>query len=413
MYRGNGIYKKIENAIIALKGVETMKTLKYLACAAAAVACVGLGAYAANGDVCGRIYSTDIVTYINGYKAPSYNIGGRTAIVIEDMYEENRGISYEYNDETRTLRVDADFGADVGKEYEDAVKISTPGMPLGDVYETDIRVILNGSEVNGYNIGGKTAVVVEDMGDMTDSPNTEYGYSKYLARYVWSNDDRTLKMKVFNTRNNENGFSVNKINLPPNMDMTLTDDVVSTTCDRLKCYYHGTWVCDFSEKFIEDAYIIKPFYYSDGTENGEKTQLGIMYINGDGGANLLFSDKDRFRNLAETAVEPPMSNEEVFALLDDGKSYRTVSKTETESYWFLWVNRLGEDGATVSNDGILVKKSGGYGKIWGAGVNATELGAEKTAENTVTVSEYPFGGPRGQIVTVNTTLDLYSFDDVR
>ena len=143
------------------------------------------------------------------------------------------------------------------------------------------------------------------------------------------------------------------------MDMTLTDDVVRTSCDRLKCYDHGTWVCDFSEKFIEDAYIIKPFYYSDGTENGEKTQLGIMYINGDGGANLLFSDKDRFRNLAETAVEPPMSNEEVFALLDDGKSYRTVSKTETESYWFLWVNRLGEDGATVSNDGILVKKSGG------------------------------------------------------
>ena len=115
------------------------------------------------------------------------------------MCEENLGISYEYNDETRTLRVDADFGADVGKEYEDSVKSNTPGMPLGDVYETDIRVILNGSEVNGNNIGGKTAVVAEDMGDMTDSPNTEYGYSKFLARYVWSNDDRTLKMKVFNT----------------------------------------------------------------------------------------------------------------------------------------------------------------------------------------------------------------------
>ena len=121
MYKGNGIYKK-ENTSIILRGVEIMKALKYLVGAAAAVACIGLGAYAANGDVCGRIYSTDIVTYINGYKAPSYNIGGRTAIVIEDMYEENRGISYEYNDETRTLRVDADFGADVGKEYEDAVK---------------------------------------------------------------------------------------------------------------------------------------------------------------------------------------------------------------------------------------------------------------------------------------------------
>ena len=77
------------------------------------------------------------------------------------------------------------------------------------------------------------------------------------------------------------------------------------------------------------------------------------------------------------------------------------------------MNRLGEDGVTVSNDGILVKKSGGYGNIWSADANATELGAEKTGENTVTVSEYPFAGPSGQIGTVNTTLDLYGFDDVR
>ncbi len=46
-------------------------------------------ALAANGDIVGHIYSTDIRAYINGVEVESYNIGGKTAVVIEDVIAEN------------------------------------------------------------------------------------------------------------------------------------------------------------------------------------------------------------------------------------------------------------------------------------------------------------------------------------
>ncbi|HIW48281.1 MAG TPA: hypothetical protein H9687_03235, partial [Firmicutes bacterium] len=33
----------------------------------------------------GQIYATDIRAYINGVEVPSYNIGGKTAVVVEDI----------------------------------------------------------------------------------------------------------------------------------------------------------------------------------------------------------------------------------------------------------------------------------------------------------------------------------------
>ena len=40
---------------------------------------------AANGDVIGSIYSTDILAYVNGRPIRSYNIGGKTVILVEDL----------------------------------------------------------------------------------------------------------------------------------------------------------------------------------------------------------------------------------------------------------------------------------------------------------------------------------------
>ena len=58
---------------------------------------------AANGDVVGHIYSTDIRAFINGVEVESYNIGGKTAVVIEDIIAENSH-GYIYDDNSRTLK---------------------------------------------------------------------------------------------------------------------------------------------------------------------------------------------------------------------------------------------------------------------------------------------------------------------
>ena len=61
---------------------------------------------AANGDIVGKIYSTDIKACINGVWVESHNIGGKTVVVAEDITTQ-----IKYSDELRTLIID-DFNPD-------------------------------------------------------------------------------------------------------------------------------------------------------------------------------------------------------------------------------------------------------------------------------------------------------------
>lgn len=60
------------------------KTLSFILAAA-----LGFGtfasAFAANGDVAGKIYSTDIKTYFRGKELKSYSLNGKTAVAVEDL----------------------------------------------------------------------------------------------------------------------------------------------------------------------------------------------------------------------------------------------------------------------------------------------------------------------------------------
>ena len=53
---------------------------------------------AANGDIAGSIYSTDIKACINGVWVDSYNIGGKTVVIVEDITSQ-----YAYSEPLRTL----------------------------------------------------------------------------------------------------------------------------------------------------------------------------------------------------------------------------------------------------------------------------------------------------------------------
>ena len=80
-----------------------MKKALFVILAASIFLLLSVTAFAANGDVAGHIYSTDICAYINGVEVPSCNIGGKTAVVIEDILDENTQL-YIYDDYTRTLK---------------------------------------------------------------------------------------------------------------------------------------------------------------------------------------------------------------------------------------------------------------------------------------------------------------------
>lgn len=138
--------------------------------------------HGAVGDVVGDIYSTDIVTYM--YYAPitSYNIGGKTCIDAE-ILNWHYGFDVYWRPETRRLEITDKGGRFVslhamgGSIVES--KVSEPGKVVGNFYETDIKAILNGKEIESYNIGGRTMICAEAMRD--------FGYN-----VDWNPEKRTL-----------------------------------------------------------------------------------------------------------------------------------------------------------------------------------------------------------------------------
>lgn len=173
--------------------------MKYIVSVILSMSIMGFAAQAAVGDVAGKIYTTDIAADIDGMPIKSYNIGGKTAIVIEELRE--YGFSVEWKPEERLLIANAGCKPYKAPEYVHIKK--TPGKVAGKIYETDIKVLFNGILVPSYNIGGLTAVAIEDM---TSISGQRYSYDgnalKGLEKpftdlgiyHIWNQENRTISL---------------------------------------------------------------------------------------------------------------------------------------------------------------------------------------------------------------------------
>lgn len=157
-------------------------------------------AHAQIGDVSGHIYSTDIAAYIDGMAIPSYNIGGKTAVIARDL--EDYGFECRWDEETRTAYINVKEVPQKAPEYVPDKSIA-PGDVLGDIYETDIQAVVNGMIVESYNIGGRTALVIEDMASENDeekrisrdiNPHRKMGYSISLMKATWNEEERIISL---------------------------------------------------------------------------------------------------------------------------------------------------------------------------------------------------------------------------
>lgn len=136
---------------------------------------------AANGDIVGNIYSTDIKACINGVWVDSYNIGGKTVVVVEDITNQ-----FRYYDALRTLIID-----DLAPERLVSGRntgIQKPGNVIGNIYETDIKTYYRGKELTSYSLNGKMAIVIEELG----ADNT---FSKIGGKFIWNPNNRTIVLE--------------------------------------------------------------------------------------------------------------------------------------------------------------------------------------------------------------------------
>ncbi len=134
-----------------------IKRILFLAALAAFAVCP---AQAKVGDIADTIYTTDILTRVNGADIASFSIEGRTLIAMEDLRD--YGFTVKYDDGARTLYVNR--SGEVKKNMPSILR-GRVGDTAGYTYETDIKVVFNGEPVDAYAIDGRMAVIVEDLGD--------------------------------------------------------------------------------------------------------------------------------------------------------------------------------------------------------------------------------------------------------
>lgn len=346
-------------------------------------------AYAKSGDIAGTIYSTDILTYVNGMPEQGYNIGGKTAVILEDLSGSGSGFYCTYSEAERTLTATVAWKQNYVPVQKD-IKRGSVGKILGNIYETDIKVILNGSEVKGYNIGGKTAVLIEDIGTVYDNPNARFGYSKYLCNFEWDAANRTVSL------NSVCGYDHNGLSAR-STELFFNDNVISAKYAPLGDYhisinYDSGFAFNNTEDFEKEKFILKPLYLEAGQKRAE---IGVCYTTYDENYTEIFIQDIKTAEEMLSALKPlPIPAEEALKLFDDGIKFKTLDSVETEDYYFI----AAQDLSSLNADSVYyisVIKNGGYITLYKSSNTYTSRIIEKTDKNTVTVTVSPFAGPHG------------------
>jgi hypothetical protein len=112
------------------------------------------------GDVLGEVLSTDIRAMIKGSPIPSMNVNGLTAVVAEDL--RSYGFDVAWVPQQRKVVVQYREGKPILPLPETASS-QTVGSKMADVWHTDIQTFYGDTPIRSYNIGGRTAILINDL----------------------------------------------------------------------------------------------------------------------------------------------------------------------------------------------------------------------------------------------------------
>lgn len=291
---------------------------------------ISTNAFAANGDVAGYIYSTDIVAYIDGMAVPSYNIGGKTVVIAEELA--NYGFDVIWNNETRRLSLYIMECPTTAPEYTPN-KSNKTGQIVGKIYETDIMASVNGMWVESYNIGGRTALVIEDMGTENDeqkrrsrdnNPHRAIGYSPGLMKYVWDAENRTISLHC----------------LRPNAEVAIDYGKVVIEKIHSTSYSIGAYsFCDENENlirwwvsFIDDGdeiYLRIKDFLAMWDEESKPIFEQLEFTLNDNGMSIFVPDENVFDLVYDNTSTTHSGSNELLMVKGDLNINNEISKTET------------------------------------------------------------------------------------
>lgn len=297
--------------------------------------------FAKSGDIAGKIYSTDIKAYINGIEVPSYNIGGKTVVLVEDIVKYNY-----YNDDLRTLIIGdlAPYNLIEGKNTQTLPS----GSVIGNVYETDIKTYIYNKQLTSYSLNGKMAVAIEELGD----DNT---FSNIGGKFIWDEKERTISLEFMYSK------SINKLMREKGVNMNITDDyeisfeskpIVSGNVSGFKIPES-----DMPQPLTLDGkvmgYICCPtssHFYDDGNNISLIAERGAFFF--------YFFEEKVAEYLKDTKPVSPTQQD----WLDyyESQWYTIIDSYETDEYIFLYMSQPNFHGSTqslrrIAKDGSLIE----------------------------------------------------------
>lgn len=289
---------------------------------------------AANGDVIGNVYPTDIKAYVNGNLVPSCNIGGKTAIILEDLEHWNTGITY--NDALRTLLVDTVW---LNPDYarEDIPLVGE--VNAKHIYESDIKTYLNGTQFDSaFSLNGRMAAAIEDFA-------ADNAYSdKYFAKYVWNPQERAIYLEFLAQNREPNLFEPygtnytfeksNEVTITPNTTPFASSSVNGTEHLGELIPSSGAILCS-GEKVGDYAlyHSVNFFEDDDGTTTLETDNFR---------RTILQWDEDKLREVAAgIEVIPPTREEIVGYFTSDSYYSSSIERFDTDDCTFLYIIQAG------------------------------------------------------------------------
>ncbi len=369
-------------------------------------ALMGVTAFADAGSE-GHIYSTDILAFVNGNPINGYNIGGKTVIIAEDLI--GYGFDVEYDDTARTLSVKSYFNRGYGEKPE--ISRGKVGEIIGNIYKTDIKCYYNGILIDGYNIGGRTAICIEELGELTDNPNGDYGYSHHLGRAIWDGENRIISYESYiDNKSDILGISRVYHRFKDNVIYTYPDDffMQSEFSPVENGVIVGTYT--YSPGAGMSRYILKPLYFDN---KGELVKIGTCVVNPNNSSETLMyiDDTQKVRELIKGYKTPRKTHDEaveyIYSICTDEEMIEnddyTVIKAnhETKGIIFAYINKKG--GFLI--DTFFADYSDRDIKFW------FDTEDVNSGPNAVAHSVYPFGGPHGTTtMTYVTELDTLDFE---
>lgn len=132
------------------------------------------------GDEIGDVLNTDIKTYIDGERIPSYNINGKSAVLIKDLKNYGFDSSYDNVLKKSTVKFSPNKKFTPMTDFDEQTgKIGTVAFKY--VY-TDIVAIINGEEVESFNIKGNLAIFFSDL--------------SVFGKIAWNNEKRESRLTL-------------------------------------------------------------------------------------------------------------------------------------------------------------------------------------------------------------------------